>query len=200
MLFNSESLWIFGNVYWHHVLLEPLLVMTLLLIAQMLEHPSAHRAVLLTGVLLLACSIEWAAYPLAGGIALLGIYLLFRRQTGGLPLFLAGILAPLAGLLFIGWHFAQVAGLQVYLDALQNRPGEHQWQGYAPVSAAVAFAPIYVPLAGIALALFRGRRAAERNDSPRPMEDWRVFWAVLFCSGAASAEAILLLQHTVKYT
>lgn len=200
MLLNSESLWVFGNVYWHHVLLEPLLVLTLLLVAQVLERSSALRGVLLTGVLLLACSIEWAAYPLAGGVALLGLYLLIRKQTGGLPLLLAGAMAPVAALLFIFWHFAQAAGLEAYLGALQNRPAEHRLQGLAAVSAAVAFAPVYLPLAAIGVALFRSRQPALPHPSAISAEHRRIYRAVLFCAAAASAEAILLLQHTVKYT
>jgi hypothetical protein len=196
MLINSEALWIFGNVYWHHVLLEPLLVWALVLVTQVLERPTAARAVLLTAVLLVACSVEWAAFPFAGGVAALGLYRLVRRQGGGASLALAGSFAAPVGLLFILWHFAQIAGLQAYLDVLQNRTEEHGWGGSAPIQAAIILTPIYLPMACMAVALFRSRQPlARRLDGEHHM-----LWAVLFCAAAGAVESIVLIGHTAKYT
>lgn len=196
MLLNCESLWIFGNVYWHHVLLEPLLVWALLLVAQQLDRPNAAKGVLLGTVLLVACAVEWAALPFAGGIALLGLYRLIRRQGGAVSLLVAGSLAPAAALLFILWHFAQVDGLKAYLDVLQNRTDEHGWGGSAPIQAAIVLAPIYLPVACLALALFRRRRPGP----PSSAVEYGTIRAVLFCAAAGAVESIALIGHTAKYT
>jgi hypothetical protein len=196
MLLNSESLWIFGNVYWHHVLLEPLLLWVLLLVAQVVDRPTAAKGVLLAAVLLVACSVEWAALPFAGGIAALGFYRLVRQQGGAVSLLSSGILAPAAALLFILWHFAQVDGLQAYLDVLQNRTDEHGWGGHAPIQAAVVLAPIYVPIMCLASAMFRSRQ----RGVPNTEGEYHTLLAIVFCAGAGAVESIVLIGHTAKYT
>lgn len=199
MLLNSESLWIFGNVYWHHVLLEPLLVLALLLMARLLDRPSSGRGFLLAAVMFLACTVEWAAYLLAAGVTLVGLHRLYRKEAGAIPLLVAGVIAPLLALLFIVWHFSQVAGLQAYLDVLQSRPSEHGWRDYAAIQAIVAFAPLYLPLAILAYAVFRGRHKVGRLRDEGERQR-RIFGAVAFCAAAGAAESLLLLKHTAKYT
>ena len=192
LLVNSEALWIFGNVYWHHVLLEPMMLGALLLVAGIVERPSAAKGAALAVLLVAGCLVEWAAYPFAGGVALLGLWLTWQRHRGGWTMMLAGGLAPVLGLGLILSHFAQIAGLQAYLDVLQNRTDEHGWRGYAPLQAALVLAPIYLPMIALALAMLRRRTKGDATS--------RTLWAVLFCAGPGAVESVVLIGHTAKYS
>ena len=200
MLFNSEALWIFGNVYWHHVLLEPIFVAILLILARLLERPTPGPYAALMAALVLACTIEWAAFPLAAGIALLGLHHLWRRRPGGAAMLAAGIVAPLCGLLFIAWHFSQIAGLQAYLDVLQNRASEHGWKQNAIVQAVVAMLPIYLPIFALGIVLYRARPCTVAREPDEMAHLRAVVLPVVFCAAAGSIEAVVLLKHTAKYT
>lgn len=199
-LLNSESLWIFGNVYWHHVLLAPVLVLTLLTVARTLMRPTPAKGVLLALLAFLACSIEWAGFPLAAGMAAVGLYQIVRRRPGGVGLLVAGVAGAVLGALFIAWHFSQVAGFDAYLKVLQNRPNEHGWADNAIVQAGVVLLPIYLPLAALAVALLRSRTRRIEIETPERAHWSQVVLPVMACSAFAALESIILLKHTAKYT
>lgn len=200
VLLNSDSLWIFGNVYWHHVLFTPVLALALLTIAGTLMRPTPAKVVALVLLSFLACSIEWAGFPMAAGMAVVGLYLIIKGRPGGTALMLAGVLGAVLGAAFIGWHFSQVAGLDAYLTVLRNRPNEHGWTENAAIQAIIVLLPIYLPLSAMA-AVFLWKRT-ERSDMAAPARThWRqVIAPVMTCSAFAALESIILLKHTAKYT
>ncbi len=195
-LLNSESLWVFGNVYWHHVLFQPALVLALLVIWRTLHKPSTGNYLGLGVVLFLACLIEWSGFLLAGSVTLLGLWLLWKKREG-LGLAVTGAASGAAALITIIWHFSLAAGIFPYLKVLATRPGDHITRPGLLVDLLLVFLPLYLPLLVLAAVLWFAKSKAARATEPHSMFP---VWAVLFCAAGASGQSALLLHHSIWYT
>ncbi|MGH6932717.1 MAG: hypothetical protein ACREEE_09845, partial [Dongiaceae bacterium] len=187
--------------YWHHLLLQPLWILTLLLLLTEWRH--RYWLMFILGFLL--ASTEWTGYLINISIALAALFLYARTQLKEfLCLAVAFLLASItAGVLLI-CAYGVTIGIDPFLDALWNRlryrdangPGfKGLADGYAQSFRYFWVILLSFALAGIVRQMSFGREA--RASSPGSFSQP---WVMLFLLSFPLLENLLLANHAAFYS
>jgi hypothetical protein len=196
-LSQPEALWSHGNIVWAHVLYQPILVFSsVLLVAKLRQPDQLRRSLGLFALLYLGCLIDWSAYLYAAGV-FFAFYVWFRRSGDFAYLRAMGLvtLAGCLGLATIFWHWSLQVPLSEALSALSKRPGNHNFAQVHPHDTLGLLALYIGPLVLIAL-LFWLVKA--KSQSLRGLFD-PVSTSMIFALGCGTLETFLFLQHSTWY-